>query len=428
MLVKLAYGRGRLALDVPEDTHVIEPAFTPALPNPLTAVHQALANPIGRPPLSNLIRPTDKVTIVHCDGTRPMPNELLLRAIGDVLDSLGVPDNQVTLLNALGTHRPNTPDELAAIVGTTALQRYRSVQARSVETSNYRFVGRLHSGGDVLLHRAYVDADVRILLGFIEPHFFAGFSGGPKLVVPGVAAQQTVEHVHRVDLIGHPQATWGVLQGNPLWETLYAAACLAPPTFIINVALNRDKAITAVFAGDLAAAHQAGAAYVCDRVMRPAPQQYDIVITTNSGFPLDQNLYQSVKGMSAAARIVKPGGSILMAAECCDGIPNHGLFAKIMQMAGGQPQQLLDMVAQPGFHRTDQWQAQILAQICQQAKVYLYSAGITPGQARSMMLEPVESLPTLLTQLLSEYRQRNGRSASVCVLPEGPQTIPFLQM
>jgi len=410
---------------IPDGAHAIEPQFEPALPAPLEAVRQALAKPLGTLPLKDLLDSKQRVCIVHSDGTRPMPGELLLTALAEVFSQVGIPDAQITLLNALGTHRPNTREELRELVGEEPLRRYRSEQSRSTDAAAMRAVGRLSDGTTVELHRAYVDADFRILLGFIEPHFFAGFSGGPKSVVPGVASQRVIQHVHRAELVAHPQATWGVLDGNPLWETLYEGACLCPPDFIINVALNKEKKVTAVFAGSLDTAHRQGVEYVRKSAMRAVPKLFDVVVTTNSGYPLDQNLYQTVKGMSAAARVVRPGGAIIMAAECADGIPDHGAFGEIVREAGSS-EKILELVHSAGYCRPDQWQAQVLAQVLQKAQVYLYSDGISATQARSMLLEPITDLEQTIRTVAAAHEAATGRPAEICVLPQGPLTIPYV--
>lgn len=425
MLVKLTYGQGSLAVDVPDSAQVIEPRYEAPLSEPLGALRVALAEPIESPPLRELLRPTHRVTVVHCDGTRPMPNSLVLAALGEEFTAAGLPDSHITLLSALGTHRENTPEELEQILGSEALRRYHSLQSRSTDRSAMRQVGRLRDGMPVELHHAYVEADVRILLGFIEPHFFAGFSGGPKPVVPGVASQQTVQHAHRAQLVAHPQATWGIRDGNPLWEVLYEAATLIPPTFIVNVALDKEKRITRVFAGSLDGAHRRGCEYVKERAMSRVPAPFDIVVTTNSGFPLDQNLYQTVKGMSAAARIVKPGGAIVVAAECADGIPDYGEFRALV-LEGGSVEGILRLVQSPGFCRADHWQAQVLAQVLQKARVYLYSAGVGGEEARAMLLEPVDDVSAAVRNLAEAAETAAGRPARICVIPEGPQTIPYL--
>lgn len=426
MQVQLAYGRSGLCIEVPDDAEVIEPQHAPALASPLQAVLQALAGPLGTPPLSEMLDPTRQVCIVHCDGTRPMPGELLMNALMEVFADVRLPDSQVTLLNALGTHRENTPEELAELVGTKALGRYRSLQSLSTNASAMRPVGMLADGTPVELHQAYVEADFRILLGFIEPHFFAGFSGGPKAVVPGVASQRVVQHVHRAELISHPQATWGVREGNPLWEALYEATGLCPPDFIINVALDQQKKVTAVFAGSLDVAHREGVQYVRQRAMRSVSGLFDVVVATNSGYPLDQNLYQTVKGMSAAARIVRPGGAIIMASECSDGIPIHGAFGEIIK-GTASAEDVLELVHSAGYCRPDQWQAQVLALVRQKARIHLYSEGITAAQARDMLLEPVDDLEVAIREVIAEQEAIVGRPARVCVLPEGPQTIPYVE-
>ena len=425
MRVWLAIGRDGLHVRIPDGAHAIEPQFEPALPAPLEAVRQALAKPLGTLPLKDLLDSKQRVCIVHSDGTRPMPGELLLTALAEVFSQVGIPDAQITLLNALGTHRPNTREELRELVGEEPLRRYRSEQSRSTDAAAMRAVGRLSDGTTVELHRAYVDADFRILLGFIEPHFFAGFSGGPKSVVPGVASQRVIQHVHRAELVAHPQATWGVLDGNPLWETLYEGACLCPPDFIINVALNKEKKVTAVFAGSLDTAHRQGVEYVRKSAMRAVPKLFDVVVTTNSGYPLDQNLYQTVKGMSAAARVVRPGGAIIMAAECADGIPDHGAFGEIVREAGSS-EKILELVHSAGYCRPDQWQAQVLAQVLQKAQVYLYSDGISATQARSMLLEPITDLEQTIRTVAAAHEAATGRPAEICVLPQGPLTIPYV--
>jgi len=424
MLVNLAYDRGWLPLEAPPQAVVIEPRYSPPLPSPLAALREALAHPIGTKPLAEILKPWHKVTIVHCDGTRAMPNALVIAALSEVLAAAGIPDSQITLLNALGTHRRNTPEELEALLGAEAIKRYRCEQAVAADTDAHVPVGQLPDNTPVKLHKCYVEADIRILLGFIEPHFFAGFSGGPKLIAPGISSLETIFHLHSPALVGHPKAIWGITAGNPLWETLRAVAALAPPTFIVNVALNRDKEVTAVFAGDLDQAHQAGIAYVRERSMCRVPHLFDIVVTTNSGFPLDQNLYQSVKGMSAAARIVKPGGAIIIAAGCADGIPNHGAFFDIVR-EGGSPDGILQVISRPGYHRCDQWQAQVLALIRKKARILIYTAGVDEEAARAMMLEPISDIGQAIDRLAKEMAGAVEK-ASICIMPEGPQTIPYV--
>jgi nickel-dependent lactate racemase len=273
----------------------------------------------------------------------------------------------------------------------------------------------------VRVNRHYLEADVRILTGFIEPHLFAGFSGGPKAVLPSLAGAESVLSNHGAAFIADPRATWGVTQGNPIWEEMRQVAERSQPTFLLNVTLNNKKQITGVFAGEMLAAHAAGCAFAKQAAMAPIPNTFDIVVTTNSGYPLDLNLYQSVKGISAARQIVRQGGAIIIATACEDGLPEHGKYAQLLRQAGS-PQAVLDMLALPGFSQPDQWQVQIQAQIQTHADVYVFSHGLKDKQIQEALLRPCKDFAGLVGQLCDRY----GSKATIAVLPEGPQTIAFV--
>jgi nickel-dependent lactate racemase len=402
------------------DVTIVEPEYVPGVPDSRTALREAIQVPIEGPSLRDQVSPNDKVGVIFSDLTRPTPNHLILPA---VLDELAhVPGENITLFNALGTHRANTEAELRAMLGDALVDGYRIVQNDAFDVSTQVHLGTSSRGHDIWLNRELVECDVKILTGFIEPHFFAGFSGGGKAIMPGMAGQQTVLGNHDAGMIGHPQATWGVTRGNPVWEEVREVSLKVDPTFLVNVTLNRDKQITGVFAGDLDVAHAAGCAFVKETAMVPVPRLFDIVITTNSGYPLDLNLYQSVKGMSAATQVVREGGAIIVAAECWDGIPDHGLYGQLLREADS-PQTLLDTVCAPGFLKQDQWQAQIQAQIQLKADVYVRTDNLSVEQIEMALLQPSLRIEDTVTELLRE----NGAEASICVLPEGPQTIPYVQ-
>ncbi len=423
MDICLAYGKDGLIIHLPDryNLTVIEPAFVPGLADPSAALRQALGSPFGATPLKEFVGSDDKVGIVFSDITRPTPHQLILPAV--LAELSHVPSGNITLFNALGTHRANTAAELRAMLGGELVDRYRIVQNDAFDPSTQTMLGRSTFGHDIWINRELFDCDVKILTGFIEPHFFAGFSGGGKAIMPGMGGQRTVLGNHDAEMIANPNATWGITQGNPIWEEVHQAAGMAGKTFLVNVSLNKHKQITGVFAGELDEAHAAGCAFVKSTAMVAVQQPFDIVITTNSGYPLDLNLYQAVKGMSAAAQIVKPGGTIIVAAECWDGIPEHGLYGKLLRQAK-DPQDLLDTICSPGFQEQDQWQAQIQAQILQKADVFVYSDHLTDEQIRSALLKPCRSIETTVSELLEKY----GPVARICVLPEGPQTIPYVQL
>ena len=306
------------------------------------------------------------------------------------------------------------------MLGDDVAKRYRIVQHDAGDRDNLAAAGKNRTGRTVRINRAYREASVRILTGFIEPHFFAGFSGGPKAVLPGIADIGSILDNHGPSMIADPNATWAVTEGNPLWEETLEVARAAKPAFLLNVTLNRDRRITGVFAGDMEAAHRAGTAFVKQTAIRTVREPFDIVITTNSGYPLDLNLYQSVKGMSAAARIVKPGGDIIIAAECRDGIPAHGEYKRLLWEARSPPD-LLKRIMEPGFRCQDQWEAQIQAQIQEKADVHLHTAGLSDEEVRKAHLLPCPSIEETMAGLL---RRKPG--ATIAVLPEGPQTVPSL--
>jgi nickel-dependent lactate racemase len=422
MHVRLAYGRQGLPLDLPDPVDIVSSPLARGLPDEAAALRAALRHPIQSPPLAELVHPGDRVVIAHSDITRATPNERLLPVLLAELEAAGVRRTDITLLNALGTHRRQTDAELRQMLGDDIVDHYRCLQHDANADANLVSLGVTSLGHPVRVNRLFIEADARLLTGFIEPHFFAGFSGGPKGVLPALAGAESVLTNHGRDLIAHPNATWGVTAGNPLWEEMREVALRANPTFLLNVALNARREITGIFAGDLLAAHAAGCAFVRQTAMVPVAAPYDIVVTTNSGYPLDQNLYQSVKGMSAASRIVRPGGTIIMAAACEDGLPQHGRYAALLKQAGS-PQGILDMLAQPGFSQPDQWQVQIQALIQLRAEVLVYSTGLTDAQIQQALFTPCRDL----AQAVAVRRASAGADALVCVMPDGPQTIAYLQ-
>jgi nickel-dependent lactate racemase len=421
MEIALNYGREGLLVNLPESAEVLRTRYQPGIPDETRAIQQSLLEPIASLPLGSLVKSGDRVTVVHTDITRATPNDRILPVIIEALQQAGVSAQDITLLNGLGTHRKQTDAELRSMLGNRIVDNYRCLQHDCNDDSNLVSLGKTSLGNPVRVNRHYLDADVRILTGFIEPHFFAGFSGGPKAILPSLAGRESVFSNHGLAMIANPRAAWGVTDGNPIWEEMRDVALMTDPTFLLNVALNTNREITAVFAGDMLAAHAAGCEYVQQNAMVAVDLPYDIVLTTNSGYPLDQNLYQSVKGMSAASQIVRQGGAIVIATACEDGLPEHGRYAELLVDAGS-PQGILDLISQPGFNVQDQWQVQIQAQIQQKADVYVYSDGLSAEQIRKALFIPVPDIESALTKLMADY----GQAVRICVMPEGPQLIPYL--
>ena len=422
MEIKLAYGKTGLEVTLPDDVivDIIEPRYVEAVKDPVEALCDAIRNPVGTKPLKELILPTDTVGIVFSDITRPTPNDVILPVILEELSFL--PAGNIMLFNATGTHRSSTDAELQGMLGDDIVKNYRIIQNDADDKGSHEFIGTTKSGNKIRIHKKFLNCDKKILTGFIEPHFFAGFSGGPKACMPGLAQSETIFRNHNAINMDSANATWGKTYGNPVWDEALEAAKMAEPTFIVNVSLNRDKKITGVFAGELEKAHAGGTAFVKENAMVPAEEPYDIVITSNSGYPLDLNLYQSVKGMSAAAQIVKKGRSIIAAAECRDPMPEQGGFSQLLSNADSS-EELLAKVRSKGFFMQDMWQAQILALILQKADVYFYSGNLSDQQIIDAFLRPCHDIGETVRMLV----RKHGAATRICVLPEGPQTIAYLK-
>ena len=418
MKVNLAYGSGHLPIEVPDDrTTVIEPAHIDGLADEKAAVLDALQNPIGSQPLLERISPDAKICIAFTDITRATPTD---RIIPWLLEHLGGPNDNITLLNQLGTHRPNTREELETMLTPEVVANYRVLNHEPENPKALVQVGTTADGTPALLNRHIVEADLRIITGFIEPHFFAGFSGGVKGIMPGCAGLETVMSNHGAKNIGDPQATFGVTVGNPIWEELRDIALKTGPSFLLNVTLNEQRDITNVFAGDIIEAHKTGCVFVKKSAMQPLEQPFDIVVTTNSGYPLDLNLYQGVKGMSAGARVLKEGGTLILAAECREGVPDGSPLDDLLRSAGSI-EEILAMLSTPGFVRPEQWQAQIQALVQRRAEV-LVCCELDDATLRACHLAPCADINAEVAKRLAKL----GADARVAVLPQGPLTIPYL--
>jgi lactate racemase len=417
--VHLQYGRDGLDVDLPSrNVTVVAPRYVAGLPDERAAFRAAIASPIDSPPLADLLSARDRVAIVIPDITRPLPSDRLLPwLLGEISH---VPADRVVIISGTGSHRANTAAELSAMVGPDVFARYRVINHDSHDRSTLAPAGIGQDGQPVLLNREYVNADRRIVLGFIEPHFMAGFSGGAKAVFPGIANIDAIMRYHDARMIGDPKTTWGLLKGNPTQARIRHDGTLLPIDFCINVTLNRSREITQFFCGHVLHAHVQGCGFSREMAMVGCERPFDVVVTTNSGYPLDQNLYQAVKGMSAAAQVVAPNGYIATAARCNDGFPAHGNFRTLL-MEHRSPEALLETILAPGFLLYDQWEAQMLANIQMKARVGLLSE-LDDAEVRHAHLEPIHDIAAVVEREVT----RCGSDATVAVLPEGPMTIPYL--
>lgn len=421
MDVDLAYGDGWLTIDVPEQhTTVVEPTYHPGQPDQAGYLRDVLQQATIGPRLRDRIRPGQKVAISMCDLTRPQPRHLMIPAILEELDGV-IRREDITVLVATGTHRGNSEEEIREMLGAELAEQLHVINHDARDRDSLTWVGKHGDGVPVWLNSAWVQADVRITTGFVEPHFFAGFSGGPKLVAPGLAALETVLTLHDAKRIGDARSAWGVIDDNPVHSDVRAIAANTGVTFSFDVILNRDKEIVQAFAGDLLPMHEAARTASRDMAMAPVDGLFDVVVTTNSGYPLDQNLYQAVKGISAAFSVLKPGGTIICAAECRDGFPDHGSYREVLASAAS-PAELFAEISARTETVPDQWQVQIQARIQSACEVIMHTSYLSDAQLAEAHLTQTSDI----SRTVREICERIGPEARVCVLPEGPQTVPYV--
>jgi len=417
--VHLPYGRSGLDVDLPDYAHVLLPAQATPLPDPQEAVRLSLAQPLNSKPLRVLVRSYDSVALVVSDITRPVPNRILLSPILETIADKGVPREQVVIVNATGMHRGNSGEELASMLGEEIANGYRVVNHDARDRSSLTYLKSNGRGAEVWLNRDYLCADVRILTGFVEPHIFAGYSGGGKAVLPGVAGAEIILSNHGADMLADPRSTWCHTEGNPIFEEIRSVALASRPTFLVNVTLNERKEMTGVFAGELAAAHDAAIAQAASQALRPISHLYDIVVSTNLGWAADINLYQSVKGMSVAAQALNEDGTIVLTAECAEGLGNQEFIDLLLS----EPSFPALMEKIHGLAQNEQWAVQCLAMVSERAEVYLHSS-LSQDLTERAHLRYCADIGATVSSLAEEFRAKNGRDPAIAVLPYGQLTVP----
>jgi nickel-dependent lactate racemase len=420
--VELAYGECGLLVDLPADrTTVVQPRPLDAVADERGAVLDALRRPTAGPPLLKRVQPGQRVAISICDGTRPQPRHIVVPAVLDELEGV-IDAGDIVVLVATGTHRGNTAAELEAMLGHDVLDRVQVVNHDARDDTSLRWVGQMAGDVPVWLNSRWVEADVRVTTGFVEPHFFAGFSGGPKMVAPGLAGLDTVLALHNAVRISDERATWGVTVGNPVHDAVREIAASTGVDFAVDVLLNRHQRIVEVFAGDLLDEHSAACAAARRVAMAPVPSAFDVVVTTNAGFPLDQNLYQCVKGMAAGSSVVRPGGLLVCVAECRDGFPDHGSYREVLS-SEPSPDALLQAINARPATVPDQWQVQVQASVQSRARVVVHTSGLTATELAEAHLGHTADVGATVRDELA----RLGTGATLCALPEGPLTIPYVE-
>jgi nickel-dependent lactate racemase len=419
MRVRLDYGKTGLDVDLPEERLIGVLGLTPAnaIVDPVEAVEAALRDPIGTPPLDTLARGRQTACVVLCDITRPVPNTLLLPPILQTLEACGIHRDAVTLLVATGTHRPNLGVELETLVGSDIAGRYRIGNHDCKDRLNHVDLGASPSGLPVLIDRRYVEADLKITIGLIEPHFMAGYSGGRKLIMPGLASIDTIQRWHCPRFLESPLATNGIVDGNPVHEEALAIARLVRPDLILDVTLDESNRITGVFAGDLERAWSSGVEFAARHVRSIAPRPADVVVTSGAGYPLDQTFYQAIKGMVGALPVVKRGGTIVIAAECAEGVGSPDFTRSLL---GTQDlESFVEYISQPDVFVPEEWQVEELARVARHANVFCVAGGIPDETLKRCFVTPFDTVEHAVQSALKSH----GPAASLIAIPRGPYVI-----
>jgi len=419
------YGKEKLAVELPEQNliGVIEAREAELPPDEIAMMRDALLNPIGLPPLTELAHPGQKVAIVVDDNTRPTPTAKMLPLILAELKQAGIADDDIAIVYANGSHRQQTREEQVRLVGAEVMARYRVCDHNNRDRSQLTYMGTTASGTPVYVNHFVAEADLRILTGLIKPHCQAGYSGGGKAILPGVSSIETIIADHNYEGVKHPLAIFGVIDGNPIRKDIEDAADLVAPCFILNVILDRDKRIVDAVSGDMIRAHRLGVEKL-DRLVRiPVAEVADIVVAGCS-HPTSVNMYQAVNGALACTRLINPiikqGGVIILAAPCPEGI-GGGPFYQLMSEAA-TPQAVIDKVAQPGFFLHDQWAAQLWATVLTYCDVYFVTDGIPDDKVRQMKAVPYHSVGSALEAAFNKM----GTEARILVDVDAPYTIPEL--
>src|SRR5262245_2541767 len=420
--VTLDYGRTGLTVELPADRVVGPLAIrdVPPLDDPERVVAAALKEPIGTPPLRGIARGRKDACILVCDITRPVPNRTILGPMLQVLAEAGIPRQRTLILVATGLHRPSTPAEKEEILGAEIAQGYRVEDHYGTRLEEHTLVGTSSRGIPGWIDSRYVNADLKIATGLIEPHLMAGYSGGRKLICPGVAALETVKRWHGPELLEHPKADCGILQGNPVHEQNTEIARMAGCDFIVNVPLDSERRVTSVVAGDMEKAFLEGVRFV-DGVCRAAvAKPVDIVVTSSAGYPLDTTFYQAVKGLTGCLPIVKEGGTIIMAASLAEGLGSpefQSLFRDNPSLSV-----FMERILGKDYFVLDQWQLEELAKVRRKARVKIVSDGLPADTLAACFVEPAPTVESALAYSLADY----GPTAQVAVIPKGPYVLPTL--
>ncbi len=417
------YGKTGLLVDLPSDKVIGPLEIKNAIPlaNQSQAISDALANPIGSKPLAEIAKGKKTACILICDITRPVPNKVILPQILKTIEEAGVPRSGITILIATGLHRPNEGEELVELVGEDIANNYRVENHHGKETSEHDYLGITPKGVPVYIDSRYIRAELKITTGLIEPHLMAGYSGGRKVICPGIAGIETVKVWHGPKFLEHPNADSGIVEGNPVHEENTYIALMSGCDFIVNVCVDGNRQITWAGAGDMIKAWEAGVSFVRQVVRVAIKEPVDIVLTSCAGYPLDITWYQAVKGLMGALPIIKKGGTIILVASLTEGLGSP----EFQQVLRENPdiKAFKKRILETDYFVMDQWQLEEFAKVIEKCKVKVYSKGLEHSVLNKCHVTPIDSVEQAIAESLQEY----GPLARIAVIPKGPYVLACVE-
>jgi nickel-dependent lactate racemase len=425
--MKFDYGKNgiEINLDPNWDVTILKPLKQPPIDNPIIKIRDSINHPIGSLPLKDIIKKKRKlktVCIVSSDITRPVPSNLILKALMKELNANGIEDNQITILIATGLHRPANENDLKTILGKDLQGRFRVISHQANDNDSMIQLGVLDNDIPILINKHYCNADLKILTGYVEPHFFFGFSGGLKSIIPGIAGAETIQANHSAENINSKFARFGIYSNNPLHTQAIEISNFIGADFIVNVCINEQHEIVQIAAGDLIKAHKKLVDYQLKHIFREIKELYDIVICGNGGYPLDLNLYQAVKSMAIGEMAVKNGGTIITVNECIEGIGIGQEKFKELIFSGMIPSEIHQKIINKEIVVADQWEIQILSRILIKTDVFIISE-LDADEIGNIGLKYVNTVEEAIESCLKKY----GPNASILILPNGPLMLPLLK-
>ena len=423
-IVKFDYGKNGIEIKIAPSWNVtiIEPITQKALINPINSLKTAIKNPLGGRSLEEIIREKEKlesICIVVSDATRPVPSYLIIEAIISELENLGIESSIITILIATGLHRPSNNEEIQRIVGKQYYNKVKVINHNAKDDNAHQQIGYLDDGTPISINSLFLTSDLKIITGYVEPHFFFGFSGGAKAILPGIAGKETIMYNHSAKNIASPYSRFGIYEKNPMAEISSGIAKKIDIDFTVNVCINEKHQISKALAGNLEKLHNELVLYQLEHVFKPLEKPFDIVVCGNGGYPLDINLYQAVKSMAIGEMAVKQGGTIISVNECSDGIGVNQDDFRDLLFSGLDPMDIYTKVLNKEIVVPDQWEIQVLTRIMQKADIYVISS-LKEHELGNIGLKYANNVENAVYEALKAH----GNTAKILFLPHGPLVLP----